>query len=91
MIHCCTCLFLQIQSILICLVLVSFVLDHIYELPSYPSPEKVDPWICSDPLQSPTNLRFNGGCAICVNLRVKNLPFWSLGQLYGMILKEPGL
>ena len=55
------------------MVLVSFVLNHICELPSHPSPEKVDPWIFSDPLQSATNLRFNGGCAICVNLRVKKL------------------
>ena len=33
----------------------------------------------------------NGGCAICVNPSVKSSLFWSQGQLYGMILKEPGL
>lgn len=34
---------------------------------------------------------FSGGCAICSNPSVKSSLFWSQGQLYGMILKEPGL
>ena len=62
------------------------------ELPSPLLEKRMKPFLCIGLHGSVMILcTFNGGCAICGNPSVKSSLFWSQGQLYGMILKEPGL